>query len=279
MDESHGLKNSKSKRTKTLFPIIAKAERRILLSGTPALSRPLELHTQIQLIEDLFPKFSEYGIRYCNGFESKFGWDWRGSSHQSELQLIMEKFIMIRRMKSVVLSQLPPKIRQQVFLHVPEKDLKSFSKKIQKIEEQSPGKISSFFEHGGGDASIPLEMMELWTACAAIKMPAMKEYILNLLESESKILLFGHHKDVMNAFDEFFKEKEIGFIRIDGTTPSSSRFELCDKFQNNESVKVALLSITAAGVGLTLTRASTVVFSGKRHFLASHSVEINICCV
>ncbi|XP_015766438.1 PREDICTED: uncharacterized protein LOC107345249 [Acropora digitifera] len=44
------------------------ATRVILLSGTPALSRPLELYTQICAVEPgLFPTFHQFGIRYCAG--------------------------------------------------------------------------------------------------------------------------------------------------------------------------------------------------------------------
>lgn len=50
------------------------------------------------------------------------------------------------------------------------------------------------------------------------------------------------------------------FIRIDGKTPPSDRSRLVNLFQDDDSVRVAILSIRAAGVGLTLTAASTVVF-------------------
>jgi SNF2 family DNA or RNA helicase len=45
-DESHFLKTSSAKRTKATLPILAAARRRLLLTGTPALSRPAELYTQ-----------------------------------------------------------------------------------------------------------------------------------------------------------------------------------------------------------------------------------------
>lgn len=51
------------------------------------------------------------------------------------------------------------------------------------------------------------------------------------------------------------------YIRIDGATPPTVRSGLVESFQKNEDVRVAILSIKAAGVGLTLTAASTVVFA------------------
>ena len=50
-------------------------------------------------------------------------------------------------------------------------------------------------------------------------------------------------------------------MRIDGSTPSAHRLEHVSKFQHDGSCRVAILSILAAGVGITLTAASTVIFA------------------
>ncbi|XP_022792918.1 SWI/SNF-related matrix-associated actin-dependent regulator of chromatin subfamily A-like protein 1 [Stylophora pistillata] len=97
--------------------LINAATRVILLSGTPALSRPLELYTQICAVQPLlFPMFHLFGIRYCAGQQNRFGWDFSGASNMQELQLLLEEKMMIRRLKKEVLSQLPSKRRQMVLL-------------------------------------------------------------------------------------------------------------------------------------------------------------------
>lgn len=53
-------------------------------------------------------------------------------------------------------------------------------------------------------------------------------------------------------------------IRIDGATPAAERTRLVAAFQQSPGVRVALLSVTAAGQGLTLTAASTVIFAVRR---------------
>ena len=68
----------------------------ILLSGTPALSRPSELYSQISLVDSaIFPYFHDFGMRYCNGkkvlFGGKEGFDFSGSSNMQELKLILEE--------------------------------------------------------------------------------------------------------------------------------------------------------------------------------------------
>lgn len=49
-DESHYIKNPKAQRTKALVPLIQQSRRAILLSGTPALSRPIDLYPQISAL-------------------------------------------------------------------------------------------------------------------------------------------------------------------------------------------------------------------------------------
>ncbi|KAI4879172.1 hypothetical protein NFI96_025405, partial [Prochilodus magdalenae] len=54
---------------------------------------------------------------------------------------------------------------------------------------------------------------------------------------------------------------EASYIRIDGSVPSAERIQLVHRFQNDPDTRVAILSIQAAGQGLTLTAASHVVFA------------------
>merc|ERR1712070_705731 len=63
------------------------------------------------------------------------------------------------------------------------------------------------------------------------------------------------------GIEQKLKELHTEHIRIDGHTPLNRRQEQVARFQENEQVRVALLSITAAGTGLTLTAAHTVVFA------------------
>ena len=57
------------------------------------------------------------------------------------------------------------------------------------------------------------------------------------------------------------EEKRTRYVRVDGQVAVDSRQVQCDRFQSDPTIQVALLSISAAGVGLTLTAASVVVFA------------------
>lgn len=65
---------------------------------------------------------------------------------------------------------------------------------------------------------------------------------------------------MLQMAEECAQRRRVRCIRIDGSTPPASRQELVQQFQRRPEVKLAVLSIKAAGVGLTLTAASLVVF-------------------
>lgn len=130
VDESHVLKNFKAKVTRAATEVAKRAKRVILLSGTPALSRPSELYTQLSLLDDkFFGGFIEFSRRYCDGKTTQFGWDASGKSNLQELEIILPKKFMIRRTKSDVLKSLPNKVQEIVHLDV---NLSQFSEEDRK---------------------------------------------------------------------------------------------------------------------------------------------------
>jgi SWI/SNF-related matrix-associated actin-dependent regulator 1 of chromatin subfamily A len=63
-DESHHIKSPKAKRTKSVIPLLQRAPHALLLSGTPALNRPIELYTQLNAIRPkLFDNQRDFGDR------------------------------------------------------------------------------------------------------------------------------------------------------------------------------------------------------------------------
>lgn len=114
VDESHNLKEKNSQRCKLAMPLLKGAKRLVLLSGTPALARPVELWTQLHCLNaDAFGSYSYFTKRYCNARRGRFGWDVSGLSNADELHEKL-KSLMVRRLKADVLQELPPKQRSIV---------------------------------------------------------------------------------------------------------------------------------------------------------------------
>ncbi|XP_022972164.1 SWI/SNF-related matrix-associated actin-dependent regulator of chromatin subfamily A-like protein 1 isoform X5 [Cucurbita maxima] len=260
-DESHFMKNAQAKRTVACLPIIQKSQYAILLSGTPALSRPIELLKQLEaLYPNVYKSVHEYGNRYCKG--GTFGL-YQGASNHEELHNLMKATLMIRRLKKEVLSELPLKRRQQVFLDLAEKDIRGIKALFCELEVIK-GKIKACRSEEEVE-SLKFQQKNLinkiYTDSAEAKIPAVLNYLETVVEAGCKFLVFAHHQPMIVAIHQFFQKKKVNCIRIDGGTPSATRQALVADFQQKDSIRAAVLSIRAAGVGLTLTAASTVIFA------------------
>lgn len=136
VDECHALKTEESKRTLMVLggmkrvkgqpkPVWFKAVEatvRVFLSGTPMLNRPIEMWPICKAFDpsDLGKKKEDYGRRYCNAWTTHFGLDYSGSSNLEELQELLRKKFMVRRLKKEVLPELPDKTRVVMTLDSPE---------------------------------------------------------------------------------------------------------------------------------------------------------------
>uniref|UniRef100_A0A3Q2QYI1 Zinc finger RANBP2-type containing 3 n=1 Tax=Fundulus heteroclitus TaxID=8078 RepID=A0A3Q2QYI1_FUNHE len=266
LDESHYLKSRNAARTKILVPLIQSAKRAILLTGTPALGRPEELFMQIDaLYPRRFGTWTDYAKKYCNAHYRYFGhrrqWDCRGASNLKELHQRLSQ-IMIRRLKAEVLSQLPPKIRQRIPFDLPKEAAKEASASFAEWERLMKGLGSGVAATENPFTEVMGLVTQMYKQTAIAKAGAVKDYIKMMLEAEQlKFLVFAHHLTMLQACTEAAIEAKAGYIRIDGSVPSSERIKLVHKFQSEPETRVAILSIQAAGQGLTFTAASHVVFA------------------
>uniref|UniRef100_A0A3B4A9K2 Uncharacterized protein n=1 Tax=Periophthalmus magnuspinnatus TaxID=409849 RepID=A0A3B4A9K2_9GOBI len=258
VDESHYLKSRNAARTKILVPLIQKAKRAILLTGTPALGRPEEVWKLI--CHNLIDKMSLY-LCPTLYFGSRRQWDCRGASNLDELHKQLSQ-VMIRRLKRDVLTQLPPKIRQRIPFDLPKDAAKEAASSFAEWERLMKGMGSKAVTTDNSFAEVMGLVTQMYKQTAVAKAGAVKDYIKMLLEDEHlKFLVFAHHLTMLQACTEAAIEAKAGYIRIDGSVPSSERIQLVHRFQSDPATRVAILSIQAAGQGLTFTAASHVVFA------------------
>ncbi|XP_053765279.1 DNA annealing helicase and endonuclease ZRANB3 isoform X1 [Panthera pardus] len=260
VDESHYMKSRNATRSKILLPIVQTAKRAILLTGTPALGRPEELFMQIEaLFPQKFGTWTEYAKRYCNAHVRFFGkrpqWDYRGASNLNELHHLLSD-IMIRRLKTDVLTQLPPKVRQRIPFDLPSAAAKELNTSFEEWEKLMRAPNS------GATETVMGLITRMFKQTAIAKAGAVKDYIKMMLQNDSlKFLVFAHHLSMLQACTEAVIENKTRYIRIDGSVPSSERIHLVNQFQKDPDTRVAILSIQAAGQGLTFTAATHVVFA------------------
>ncbi|POI34850.1 hypothetical protein CIB84_001396 [Bambusicola thoracicus] len=102
----------------------------------------------------------------------------------------------------------------------------------------------------------------MYKETAIAKAGAVKDYIRMMLENDKlKFLVFAHHISMLQACTEAVVENKVRYIRIDGSVPSAERIRLVNQFQKDPDTRVAILSIQAAGQGLTFTAATHIVFA------------------
>ncbi len=263
-DESHYLKSHTSARTqmvlgnkkKNIQPINAK--RKLFLTGTPILNRPIELWT------------------YCDGHETKWGWDVSGASHLDELQAKLRATCMVRRLKKDVLTELPPKRRQVIELPVnglitqitAEKNTyQKYQEMIAKLKTrvkvtQANKNIEEYNQAVAELKSLTLlaftEIAKLRHKTALAKIPQVVSHIQDTLEQQDKVVVFAHHRDVIEAIQMEFKEIS---VVLTGETSIEDRQKAVDQFQTDDKIKLFIGSIKASGVGITLTASSHVIFT------------------
>jgi hypothetical protein len=254
VDEAHRYKNPQAKRTKRLFKLIAPMfKRELYLSGTPMISRPIEMFT---VLDHAAPEtighmnYWEYGVKYCNGFEGQWGWDFSGASNLRELTTNITKSFMLRLKKEDVLKELPPKIENTIFIgNGKPRKFEALEKQI--LKDHLPEQLSDVI----GNTHLSTYRKEIGSEKAVAAIP----YISLVLENpEESLLIFGIHKEALAILASELKEFQP--LVITGDTLMGDRHELVKEFQTNPEKRVMILNVQAGGVGLTLTKATRVVF-------------------
>ena len=260
-DESHYLKSHKTKRTKALTPLVKSISKALLLSGTPALNRPIELYSQLHmLISHIFPKYKQYAERYCDGKMSPLGfYDDSGMSNNYELKWLARKVALIRRVKRDVLTQLPKKNRSEIYLPLARKDVRPMEplfKRWKELNKKIPNMVPASEEIKKAGFERKCIITELFRKTSEAKASVVKKVVAGMVEQGLKFIVFCYHKKLMDEIQEVCPS----YIRIDGDTPIEKRQEYVNDFQQGD-VQVAVLSMLAASTGLTLTATSIVLFA------------------
>ncbi|KAJ8753320.1 hypothetical protein K2173_019719 [Erythroxylum novogranatense] len=259
VDESHHVRCSKKKsdagEVKAVLDVAEKIKHIVLLSGTPSLSRPYDIFHQINM---LWQDFS------------------RGSRLE-ELNILLRQTVMIRRLKEHVMEQLPPKRRQIIRLLLKKSDIVSAkaavgvyngdnntdeAKQLEKLEETCENEALcksrkiSYQELGIAKLSGFYEWLSIHPLIS--EPDRLTEF--DVVSRPQKMLIFAHHHKVLDRVQEFICEKKVGFVRIDGTTLARDRQIAVQSFQSSNEVKIAIIGVTAGGVGLDFSLAQNVVF-------------------
>jgi len=253
-DEIHFIKNKSAKRTKAFKALVKGVPYVIGLSGTPIVNRPVEAFNALSIIEPtLFPSFWKYAQRYCGARHNGFGWDFTGASNTKELNEKLSR-VMIRRRKEDVLKELPAKTISIVPMSLDNE------REYYKVEEDFIGWLQAI----DPDKAARAQNAEALAKIEALKQLAIKgkikmaiQWIRDYLDSDGKLVVFCTHRSTVDSLMEEFGSVA---VKVDGSVSGKARDEAVQAFQTRPDVRLFVGNMKAAGVGLTLTAASSAAF-------------------
>jgi superfamily II DNA or RNA helicase len=214
-----------------------------------------------------------YASKNCNAHNNGYGWDFSGASNLEELQDRLRSTIMVRRLKSQVLTELPAKRRQVIELPangsagLVARENAAWDSKQDALDQlrarvelaKASDNLNDYtvaveaLREGQGAAFA--EMAKLRHDIGMAKFPQVVDYVRDALES-SKVIVFAHHLDVVGGLVAEFPQAAV----VTGETPADQRQGMVEKFQTNPECNIFIGNLAAAE-GLTLTAATHVIFA------------------
>lgn len=263
IDEAHKLKNRKSIRGEIMTDLITNygIEKVWLLTGTPVANRPMDFFNLLKLINaPIAQNWMYFANRYCdankfyktlkNGKKKQI-WLTSGASNLDELAS-KTRNVLLRRLKKDVLD-MPNKLVTPVYHQLSKTSFKEYEQLwdnylIKRREEKKRGAIQRDL--------VELGLLRKFIAMEAI--PQTIEMVENALEMDKKVIIFTNFTDELNELAEHF-----GKICVTHNGPMSAKEKQrsVDEFQNNDKIKVFIGNIKSAGVGITLTEGTYIIFN------------------
>jgi SWI/SNF-related matrix-associated actin-dependent regulator 1 of chromatin subfamily A len=277
VDEAHYVKSATARRSRYVYGDASKdlapirARKRLFLTGTPIANRPMELWPLVHyLAPEVFKDERDYTRKYRFANVKNDA----GRQALGALQAKLRMSCMVRRLKKDVLKDLPPKQRQVIEMPpgaagaaIREEqqamseivgDLVELRVRVELLkasdDEEAYRAAVAELKAKGDELFGQISTLRHKTALA--KVPLVIDFVKDAVSDDHAVVLFAHHRDVLHAYHEAFK----GSVLLYGGMDLRDRQRSIDAFQAGES-QLFIGSLYAAGVGITLTKSSHVVFA------------------
>ncbi|ERM99888.1 DNA annealing helicase and endonuclease ZRANB3 isoform X1 [Amborella trichopoda] len=242
----------------------------------------------------------EFAKIYCSmkiiqGIQGNSYKDFSKGVRLQELNVLLKETVMIRRMKEQVMVQLPPKRRQIIRLKLKQSDINAAMEAVRggtglcmDNECNCRSMLHSSPCHNGPNGAPSDNCFESkdirtqhstsremsYQEIGIAKLSGFCEWLSNhpvFMEAEDvqisdkgpcfqKMIIFGHHLKVLDGIQDVTCRRGVDFVRIDGSTLPRARQMAVEAFRSRAEVKIAIIGITAGGVGLDFSSAQNVVF-------------------
>ncbi|MCH7401510.1 SNF2-related protein [Belliella kenyensis] len=260
LDESQAIKNPSSIIAKSVAELNCRFK--LILTGTPVENGTMDLWSQMNFINTgLLGNQSMFKKQFLLPIEKKNDVD-----KAVKLHAMIKPFIL-RRLKTQVATDLPEKVIHVKYSSMTSEqekayeEIKSYYREKIVNELTAPGAKNQQFTLLRGltqlrqVANHPKLIDKAYTGDSG----KLEDVIHMLRETASeghKVLVFSQFVRHLGIVKEFLDEEKIPYAYLDGTT--KDRQAQVKSFQENEDVKIFLISLKAGGVGLNLTKAEYV---------------------
>ncbi|MGO8780681.1 MAG: DEAD/DEAH box helicase [Rhodomicrobium sp.] len=260
LDEAQNLKNADTKRAKASQKLDAKF--RVALSGTP-------IENYLDELWSLFNTINPGLLGSRDGFQRRFAGPIerdRKSPAREALRTLIRPFIL-RRTKSAVLTELPPRTEQTIRMQLPEEERAFYEAMRRKAMDNitaldgAPGqrKIHILAEIGKlRRLCCHPALIDPKTPLESAKLAAFLVLTDELLRNRHKALVFSQFLGHLDKVREALDARAVRYQYIDGSVPERERGERVAAFQAGEG-DLFLISLKAGGTGLNLTAADYVI--------------------
>ncbi len=259
LDEAQHIKNPSSQNARAACAIHSKA--RFILSGTPLENSLRDLWS---LFDFLMPGYLGTRKDFQDRYEKPLA---AGESAGIWPRLLRRvRPWMLRRTKSEILKELPPKIEQVVQVELNPEQKAAYTQ----LQIAARAEVDAMRESGGASrmkvltallrlrqACCDLRLLSRETNAPSAKIDALLELLGEAVDGGHRTLVFSQFTSMLDLIAPALDEAGITWCRLDGST--KDRAAVVERFQSDASISVFLISLKAGGVGLNLTGADTVI--------------------
>ena len=260
-DEAQAFKNALTKRSQAVMRL--RGGFRLITTGTPVENRLGELWNLFRFINPgLLGSLESFNRRFAIPIEQN-----QDHGARQRLRQLLRPFIL-RRLKSEVLSELPPRTEITLRLELTEGEMALY----EALRRQAMERLDQAAEISAGQRRMQLlaEIMRLRRACChprltlpdsdlpGTKLDAFGEIVSELLDNRHKALVFSQFVDHLRLIRAHLDGRGIRYQYLDGSTPEPQRRAAVAAFQAGEG-DLFLISLRAGGTGLNLTAADYVI--------------------
>lgn len=264
LDEAQFIKNHKTQNAQAVKKI--DADYKLALTGTPLENSVSEIWS---VFDFLMPGF----LGNYNSFTKRFLTPIMKKNDAQALQDLRKKTecFMLRRTKSEVLKELPPKIEQTIVSELSAAQNILYQEILANVKSEIEKTVS---QKGFAKSQIHIlaGLMKLRQVCnhptlllknndytkyESAKLESFKELVAEIISAGRKVLVFSQFTQMLDILADVLAKNKIEYAYLSGKT--KNRKEIVEEFNTSEQKKVFLISLRAGGTGLNLTSADNVI--------------------